>query len=104
MSAINPDLFLRDELEFELRSRDKWTLGDVASMRKQLGEALAAGEVPSPVKVSDESKEMELCLEKWGELRELAECLESAPCSSRAAQRIRQRLEHLRQRIQNMST
>ena len=45
MSPVNVDLYVKDELEFEVRSRGKKPQGDVASLRKQLRDALAAGEM-----------------------------------------------------------
>ena len=52
MSNINLKLFLKDELEFEIRSRSRRLQGDVASLRKQLRDAVAAGVVTSTVKLT----------------------------------------------------
>ena len=43
-----------------------------------------------------------MCRKKWEELKELFEDLESAPPTSRASQRLRQRLQHLLNRLQNI--
>ena len=43
MSSVNVDLYLKDELEFEVRSQGSRPQGDVASLRKQLRELIAAG-------------------------------------------------------------
>ena len=103
MSVINPDLFLKHELEFEIKSRGGRPQGDVASLRKQLRDALASGGTTSLVKVTDVMAELELCQEKWGELREVMEDFESAPSNLRARQRVRQRAEHLQHRLENLS-
>ena len=84
MSGINMDLYVKDELEFDVRSRGKKPQGHVASLRKQLREALAAGEAMSGVSLSDMAAEVELCHEKYIELRDVAEGLQSAPSTSRA--------------------
>ena len=79
MSVINPDLFLKHDLEFEIKSRGGRPQGDVASLRKQLRDALASGGVTSLVKFTDVTAELELCQEKWGELlREVMFRLRSA--------------------------
>ena len=84
------------------RSRGKKPQGDVISLRRQLRDALAAGDEPSQVKISDMSAEMDLCQEKYSELMDLSEGLQSAAPTSRAKQRVRQRLTHLAMRIQNL--
>ena len=85
MSGVDPDLFLRDELEFELRARGRNPKGAVTVLRKQLREALSAGDMLSAVDIRDKDRELEFCLEKWGELKELSRCVdsfESGPGSS----------------------
>ena len=72
MSVVDPDLFLRDELEFELRARGGNPKGAVTVLRKQLREALSAGGMLSAVDISDKDRELERCVEKWEELQELA--------------------------------
>ena len=52
MKGINPDLFLKHELEFEIKSRSGRPQGDVASLRKRLRDALTSGEVTSTVKLT----------------------------------------------------
>ena len=52
MSPVNVDLYVKDELEFEVRSRGKKPQGDVASLRKQLRDALAAADGASHVKIA----------------------------------------------------
>ena len=76
----------------------------MASLRKQLREALAVGEVVSRVRMSDVAAEVELCQEKYTELKDLADGLQSAQPTSRAKQRVRQRLHHLFMRLQNLET
>ena len=77
MVAVDPDLFHRDELEYEIRARGRNRKGGVHALRKQLRESLSAGEKSSAFRVDHENKEIELCREKWAELRELAMCLEN---------------------------
>ena len=105
MSALNPELFLRDELEFELRARGKDPRGNVQILRRQLREALAAGDALSKVTIPDQESEWEICSEKWEELRELASCVESleaGPGCSIGVRRIRQCLQHVILRLQNL--
>ena len=71
---------MKHELEFEITSRGGRPQGDVASLRKQLRDDLASGGTTSLVKVTDVTAELELCQEKWGELREVMEDFESARC------------------------
>ena len=68
MSVLNPELFLRDELEFELRARGRDPRGTVLVLRRQLREALAAGDSLSKVSIADQESEWEICNEKWEEL------------------------------------
>ena len=56
------------------------------------------------VRLSDVAVEVELCHEKWIELRYLAEGLESAPFTSRAKQRVQQSLQHVLDRLRNLET
>ena len=42
MTSINPELFVREEIEFELRARGKETQGNVQTLRQRLREALTA--------------------------------------------------------------
>ena len=67
MNPVNVDLYVKDELEFEVGSRGKKPQGDVISLRRQLRDALAAGDEPSQVKISDVSAEMDLCQEMYSE-------------------------------------
>ena len=99
MNPVNVDLYVKDELEFEVRSRGDKPQGDVASLRKQLRELIAVGKEASRFKLRDVAPEMELCQAKWEELRE---ALQSAPSTSRATQRLRQRLQHLFIRLKNI--
>ena len=46
MTSINPDLFVKEEIEFELRARGKETRGNVQTLRRLLREALTAGDAP----------------------------------------------------------
>ena len=46
-SSVNVDLFVKDELEWEVRFRGRKPQETVVSLRKQLREALASGEAPS---------------------------------------------------------
>ena len=64
-------------------------------IRDRLRDALASGGTTSLVKISDVTAELELCQEKWGELREGMEDLESAPSNLRARQRLRLSLIHI---------
>ena len=105
MSVMDPDLFLRDEFEFELRAPGRNPKGAVTVLRKQLREALSAGGMLSAVDIADKDRELERCVEKWEELQELSRCvdnLEEGPGSSRGVRRIRQRLNHLNLRLQNL--
>ena len=105
MSTLNPELFLREELEFELRARGKEPRGNVPILRRQLREALAAGDALSRVTITDPESEWECCTEKWDELRELAqsvESLEEGPGCSLGVRRIWQRLQHVILRLQNL--
>ena len=68
---VNVDLYFKDELVLEIRSRGKKPQGEVASLRKQLRDVLAAGDEPSGVKLSDVATDMELCQEKWGKLQKI---------------------------------
>ena len=105
MSVLHPELFLRDEIEFELRARGRDPKGTVLVLRRQLREALSAGEALSKVTIADKESELEICNEKWEELRELARCvdsLEEGPGCSIGVRRIRQRLQHVIHWLQNL--
>ena len=104
MSGVNVDLYHKDELEFEIRSRGKKLQGDVASLRKQLRNALAAGDEQSGVKLTDVAAEIALCQEKWEELQNLSEGFVSPSSTLRARQRARQSLQHLYDRLKNLAT
>ena len=57
------------------------------------------------VTIADQESELEICNETWEELRELARCVDSleegAGCSI-GVRRIRQRLQHVIHRLQNL--
>ena len=100
--SVNVDLFVKDELEWEVRFRGRKPQESVVLLRKQLREALASGEAPSGrVILTDVTAEVELCSEKFVELLDLAEGLQSAAPTSTARQRVRQRLQHVLCRLQN---
>ena len=105
MSVLNPELFLRDEIEFELRARGRDPKRTVIVLRRQLREALSAGEALLMVAIADKESEFEKCNEKREELQELARCvdnLEEGPGCSIGVRRIRQCLQHVIHRLQNL--
>ena len=53
MSSVNVDLYLKDELEFEVRSRGGRPQGVVASLRKQIRLLIAAETEVSGFKPKD---------------------------------------------------
>ena len=83
MSGVDPDLYLLDELAFELRDRGRNPKGAVTVLRKQLREALSAGCMLSAVDIVDKDRELEMG-------------------SSRGVRSIRQHLTHLNMRLQNL--
>lgn len=96
------EFLVKDELEYEVRSRGAKPQDLVATLRKQLRELLGADAPVRPVKVSDLDRESQRCADKWEELESMRMDLESAPTTSRGRQRLLLRLQHLQARLSNL--
>lgn len=103
MAKINPDFLIRDELEFEVKSRGDTPASSVADLRKQLRNLLKGNRPSEPVKLTNEKVEFDLCKDRAADLISSVEDLgENPDLSSRVVFRLRLRLEHLERRLSNL--
>jgi hypothetical protein len=99
---MNPNHFLKDELEYELRVRGIAWAGDANLLRKQLRQAISSGcpALPEKFLTGDVQEDFDVCAQK---LRDLEQYCNDADLScSLVAARIKSRSLHLLARFQSL--